>query len=119
MGCGTGANMGCGTATNRRGEGEIEDAFYLRKKETVKTGKTGETGETGEIGEMGSRGTGEAGVRKVTHPTFVTHSCVPNAQLQAVLGGDGRRAVLVALRRVGKGDTVFCSAIEHSNQVGR
>jgi hypothetical protein len=54
----------------------------------------------------------------MNHATFVSHSCVPNAQLQAVLGEDGLKAVLVALRRVEKGDTIFCSAIEHSNQVG-
>jgi SET domain len=92
MGCGTGTNMECGTGTNMGGGTGTN--MGVRK-------------DTEEVKEI-----------DVKHATFVSHSCVPNAQLQAVLAEDGLKAVLVALRRVEKGDTIFCSAIEHSNQVG-
>ena len=50
-------------------------------------------------------------------PCFVTHSCVPNAQLQGHIGEWGLKARLVALRRVGVNELIQCSAVEHFNQV--
>jgi SET domain len=124
MGCGTGTNMGCGTGTNM----ECGTGTNMECGTGTNMGcGTGTNMECGTGTNMGG-GTGtNMGVRKdteevkemdVKHATFVSHSCVPNAQLQAVLAEDGLKAVLVALRRVEKGDTIFCSAIEHSNQVG-
>ena len=48
---------------------------------------------------------------------FVSHSCVPNFQINGIMSEIGLQATLVALRDVKKGELVQCSAIDHSNQV--
>ena len=53
----------------------------------------------------------------IGHCEFVSHSCIPNAQLQTFMGPLGLRTRLVALRRVEKGSVILCSAIQHSCQV--